>query len=186
MLRAVRVRMCAVRTRIVKQVQYHKQFSPSSRRTTVESNMKVSIIYTWLVNTLSTTFALSLVLFLPCWLPQNTYIAEDQSRCPLHSPLSRSAVLPCSRPPSSVHVLTHEFLSVHVSANKCKWVQMDIPERDRHIRTYARTLLASFPGYCAWADESLGTRLVHCEIEPRANALGNCDGLQIFDFWQLC
>ena len=145
MLRAVRVRMCAVRTRIVKQVQYHKQFSPSSRRTTVESNMKVSIIYTWLVNTLSTTFALSLVLFLPCWLPQNTYIAEDQSHCPLHSPLSRSAVLPCSRPPSSVHVLTHEFLSVHVSANKCKWVQMSANWHSWawQTHTYIRTYIAS-------------------------------------------
>ena len=45
--------------------------SPSSKRTTVESNMKVSIIYTWLVKTLHNvlfSFALSLVLFLPtCW-----------------------------------------------------------------------------------------------------------------------
>ena len=110
-------------------------FSPSSRRTTVESNIKVSIIYTWLVKTLHdvlSTFALYLVLFLPSWhllyidfvafsfsvsptvgcvqhsTPQNTYVAEDQSRCPRRPPLSRSAVLPCPRPPSSVHV-THDF-----------------------------------------------------------------------------
>ena len=48
-----------------------KLFSPSSRRTTVESNMKESIIYTWLVKTLHNvlfSFALSLILFLPSWL----------------------------------------------------------------------------------------------------------------------
>ena len=38
------------------------------RRTTVESNMKASIIYTWLVKTLHnvlSSFAISLVLFCP-------------------------------------------------------------------------------------------------------------------------
>ena len=90
----------------------------SSRRTTVESNMKV---YIWLVKTLHNVlfFGLYLVLFLPSWLllyidfvaftfsmsptvgciqhstPQNTHFAEDQQHCPPRPPLSRSAVLPC-------------------------------------------------------------------------------------------
>ena len=42
----------------------------SSRRTTVEANMKVGIIYTWLGKTLHNmlfSFAISVVLFLPSW-----------------------------------------------------------------------------------------------------------------------
>ena len=127
------------------------------RRTTVESNMKVNIIYTWLVKTphnVLSSFALSLVLFLPSWLllyidfiafsfsvsptvgcvehptPQNTYVAEDQACCRPRPPLRRSYL---SRPPSSVHV-THEFLSVHVSANECKLTFLSVTD------TYVRTL----------------------------------------------
>ena len=41
--------------------------SPSSRRTTVELNMKVSIIYTWLVKTLhNVLFSFALLLFSSC------------------------------------------------------------------------------------------------------------------------
>ena len=114
---------------------------------------KVGIIYTWLVKTLHnvpSSFALSLVRFLPSQLllyidfvtfsfspptvgcvqystPQNTYVVEDQPRCPTRPRWSRSTVLPS--PPSlgqayqciqypreSVHVM-HEFINVHVSAN---------------------------------------------------------------------
>ena len=80
------------------------------RRTTIELNMKASIIYTWLVKTLHnvlSSFALSLVLFLPSWLllyfdfiaflfsvsptvgciqhstPQNTYVVEGSAALPV-------------------------------------------------------------------------------------------------------
>ena len=116
---------------------------------------KVSIIYTWLVKTLHnvfSSFALFLVLFLPSQLllyidfvtfsfsmsptvgciqystPQNTYVAEDQPRCPGHSIVKkhRSSLSSIARqgkayqciqyPRESVHV-TQEFIYVHVSAN---------------------------------------------------------------------
>ena len=122
--RAVPVRKCALRMRMGQVEQ--GVTNNLVRRTTVESNMKASIIYTWLVKTLHnvvSSFALSLVLFFASWLllyidfvtfsvsptvgyvqhsiPQNMYVAEDQLRCPPRPPLSRSAVLPCPRPPSS-------------------------------------------------------------------------------------
>ena len=91
------------------------------QRTTVKSNMKARIIYTWLVKTLHnmlSSFAISLVLFCPLGFsfflyidfaafsfsmsptvrciqhstPQNTYIAKDKPRCPSRS---RSAILSC-------------------------------------------------------------------------------------------
>ena len=66
--------------------------------------------------------------------PQNMYVVEDQPCCPQRLPLSRTSIVPC---PPSLGILarqctTHEFLSVHI----CTWVQIDIPERDRHVRTY--------------------------------------------------
>ena len=118
--------------------QCHKLFSPSSRRNTVESNMKESIIYIWLVKTLHNvlfSFALSLVLFLPSWLLLYIdfvrcflflSVANRRLRsglnCAKHvhcrwpaalSSVSRGAVLLClpPAPPLSVHV-THEFKSV--------------------------------------------------------------------------
>ena len=124
---------------------------------------KVSIIYTWLVKTLHSvlsSFELSLVLFLPSMLllyidfvafsfsmpptvgcvqystPQNTYVVEDQPLCPTRPQLSRSAVLPC--PPSLVHISASGILG-----SQCMWrmrVQIDIPECDRHVSTYVRTL----------------------------------------------
>ena len=111
-------------------------------------------------------FALYLILFLPSWLslyidiiafsfsvsptvgcvqhstPQNMYVAEDQACCPPRPPLSRSTVLPCPRPPSSVHV-TYEFLSVHVSANsECKLTFLSMT--DTYVRTYIAKIDPSF------------------------------------------
>ena len=106
----------------------------SSRTTMVESNMKVHI---WLVKTLHNvlfSFALYLVLFLPSWLlgffgtltlllslsqcrqplavfsTQNTYVVEDQPHCPLCSPLSRTAVLPCSSSVQTVRANWHSWV----------------------------------------------------------------------------
>ena len=53
--------------------------------------------------------------------------------CPPRPPLSRSTALPCSRPPSSVHMM-HEFLSMHVSANECKLTFLSVT--DTYVRTY--------------------------------------------------
>ena len=121
--------------------------SPSSRRTTVESNMKVSIIFTWLVKTLhNVLFLLHFLLFSSCPLAglglfctltsllslsqcHQPLAAFSTRLCKTRVPCGGSAVLsstssivmkclPCldHRPPSSVHV-THEFLSMHMSAN---------------------------------------------------------------------
>ena len=134
--------------------------------TTDESNTKV---YIWLVKTLHNvlfSFALYLVFLLPSWLllyidivafsfsvsptvgcvqhstPQNMYVAEDQPRCPPHPPLSKSAVLPCPWPPSSVHA-THEFLSVHVSANsECILTFLSVTD------TYIARIDPSFKASC--------------------------------------
>ena len=116
------------------------------RRITVESNTKVSIIYTWLVKTLQnmlSSFALSLVL-LPFWLllyidfvafsfsvsptvscvqhstPQNTYVVEDQLRCPPRTQLSRS-VVPYPRQCSTD--LRHQCTR-RMSSWACMWVQI--------------------------------------------------------------
>ena len=111
------------------------------------------------------SFALYLVFFLPSWLLlyidfvafslvsptiacvqhstlQNMYAAEDQPHCLPHLPLSRSAVLPCPRPPSSVHHISVIYLWLHVTHEfcACTWVQIDIPEHGRHVRMYACTL----------------------------------------------
>ena len=74
--------------------------------------------------------------------PQNQYVAEDQPRCPTRPPLSRSAVLPC--PPSlglaSLCQCTWRmFRDVFRDVCSVTWAQIDIPERDRHVRTYVRT-----------------------------------------------
>ena len=117
------------------------------RRITVESNMKASIIYTWLVKTLQNVlsfFALSLVL-LPFWLllyidfvafsfsvlptvgcvqhstPQNMYVAEDQLRCPPHPPLSRSVVLPY---PWQYSTDLRRQCTWRMSSWACTWVQI--------------------------------------------------------------
>ena len=112
---------------------------------------------------LSTTcffsFALHLVLFLLSWIllyidflgftfsmsptigciqhstAQNTYVVEDQPRCPLRPPLSRSALF---FPALDLHRQCTWRMSFWV----CTWVQtvsavqIDIPDCDRHIRTY--------------------------------------------------
>ena len=65
---------------------------------------------------------------------QNTHVAEAQLCCSPCPPLSRTVLLPCPQPSSSVHV-THEFLSEH--ARECKqWVQIDVPERDTYVCTH--------------------------------------------------
>ena len=92
--------------------------SQSSRTTTVDSNMKsehnLYLAYEDSHNVLS-SFAFSLVLFASTVIdfvafsvsmpptvgcvqystPQNTFVVEDQPRCPTRPPLSRSAVLLC-------------------------------------------------------------------------------------------
>ena len=71
--------------------------------------------------------------------PQNMYIVEDQPHRPTHPPLSRSAVLPC--PP--LLGIWYSCVSVHtwrMSSSACTWAQIDLPECDRHVRTYAHTL----------------------------------------------
>ena len=113
------------------------------RRTTIESNMKASIIYTWLVKTLHnvlSSFALSLVLFLPSWLlsyidfiaflfsvsptvgcvqhstSQNMYVVEGPAALPvLHC--QEVPFFPIfDRPPSLVWC--HPILSNPISSNK--------------------------------------------------------------------
>ena len=74
--------------------------------------------------------------------PQNMYVVEDQPCCPPRSPLSRSAVLPCPRPPSSVHVM-YEFLSVHVSANS-EYKLTFLSMTDTYICTYIAKIDPSF------------------------------------------
>ena len=85
----------------------------------------------------SFTFSFSVLPTFSCIqhsTPQNTYVAENQPRCPPRPPRPPLSSFP--RPCS----LVHEFLSVHVSTNECK--QIDIPERDRHVRTYVSTYSA--------------------------------------------
>ena len=133
----------------------------SSRTTMVESNMKVHI---WLVKTLHNvlfSFALYLDLFLPSWLlsyidfvaftfsvsptvgcvqhstPQNTYVVEDQPHCPLRSPLSRTAVLPC---PPSVQT---------VRANWHSWVWRTHMYVRTHIHCENRFLIQSLMLICS-------------------------------------
>ena len=145
----------------------------------VESNMTVSIIYTWLVKNLHNmlfSFALSLVLIFPSWLLlYSDFIAFTFSVSPTsavfstqlhktHRTLWRTSctvlcilhcLLICPRPLSSVHVM-HEFLSVHVSANECKLTFVTVT--DTYIRMY-----------------------VQCEnSKPCANALSNnCLGFNL-------
>ena len=94
------------------------------RRTMIESNMKASINYTWLVKPLHnvlSSFAISLVLFCPlgfcffctltlllslspCRQPSDAFstrlhktrtLRRTSRAVPPHPPLSRSAILPC-------------------------------------------------------------------------------------------
>ena len=67
--------------------------------------------------------------------------AEDQPCCSPHPSLSRSTVLPCPQPPSSVYV-THEYLSMHVSANECKLTFLSMT--DTYIRMYIHCKNRSF------------------------------------------
>ena len=115
--------------------------------------------------------------------PLYTYVAEDQLRCPTLLQLSKSAVLPCPLSPYKriwyprelVHV-THKFVYVHMSVN---W-QFDIPERDRHVRTYVCTYVCTYvrthiarihPSFkaarwCAWQllCKVFASALVHCVV----------------------
>ena len=53
------------------------------------------------------------------------------------SSIVKKTILPCPWPPSSVHV-THEFLSMHVSANECKLTFLSMT--DTYLRMHARIL----------------------------------------------
>ena len=143
----------------------------SSRRTTVEANMKVSIIYTWLGKTLHNmlfSFAIS-VLFLPSWPSwlllyvdfvafsfsvsltvgwvqlsiRKTRTLRRTSRAVLRVLLS----LHCQEAPiflfsTAIVCARDAWVSGRERARESKWghAQIDIPERDGHVRTYARTL----------------------------------------------
>ena len=135
----------------------------SSRMTMVESNMTVSIIYTWLVKNLHNmlfSFALSLVLVFPSWLLlYSDFIAFTFSVSPTsavfstqlhktHRTLWRTSctvlcILHCQKcysylPSTSIISACDAWVSER--ARKCKWVQIDIRDCDRHIHTYVRTM----------------------------------------------
>ena len=112
---------------------------------------RLSTTCTWLVKTLhnvylaceDSPFALCLVLFLSSWLLLYvdfvcSFLFLSVTNRRLRSVLDSAKHVRCGET-AAVHV-THEFLSVHVSASsKCKF---DIPERDRHVRTYVRMYIA--------------------------------------------
>ena len=135
----------------------------NSRTTTVESNMKVSIIYTWLVKTLhNMLFLLHFLLFSSSFLGYFCTVTSllSLSQCHQHwlcSALnSAKPVGHCGGPAalffaSSIVKKCHSYLPstsivsacdawVSERAHKCKWVQIDIRDCDRHIHTYVRTM----------------------------------------------
>ena len=111
---------CALGMRVKQMLE----ISQSSRMTTVESNMKSEhnlylacedstcflLLHSFLFSSCPLSFYCTWTSLLSSFsmpptvgcvqhsTPHNTYVAEDQLRCPTHPPLSRSAVLP--RPPS--------------------------------------------------------------------------------------
>ena len=177
--------MCALRMRMG-QVELVPQIN-LVRRITVESNMKASIIYTWLVtlHDVLSSFALSLVLFLPSWLLlyidfiafsfsvsptvgcvqhstlQNTYVAENQLHCPPRPPLSRSAILPYPRQCSTD--LRHQC-TWHMSSWACTWVQITANWHSSWvwlIHTYVRTYIARIDPSLKACTNALGITLTY-------------------------
>ena len=131
---AMPVHMCAMRMR-VGHVEQMSEISKSSRTTTVESNMKCEHN---LYSQSAANRLLHSVLYsakrVRCGGP--IVVSYLSSIVKKHrSSLYSIARLGIRYSPVSVHV-THEFIYVYVAM--CTLI--DIPEHDRHVRTYIRTL----------------------------------------------